>query len=116
MAGSDSRNRLTRKAFRAWLKAKPADEIVGVAKSPGACPLACYLSDSPTDPWVAVWPSTFPGDGYVERDSGTSKLPPWANEFAIAVDRYDGSHLYRMSASEALGLLDKAGSAKDGAS
>lgn len=78
--------RLIRSKFESWLKAKPADEIVGHNRDCHACPLALYYAEASNGCEVVI-ASDRNGYGYViDRGDGDRRLPAWADAFAFLAD------------------------------
>jgi hypothetical protein len=78
--------RLIRRKFEAWLKAKPAEEIVGHNCNCHACPLALYYAEASGGSEVVI-SSHRNGFGYVvDRGDGHRRMPAWADAFAFLVD------------------------------
>ena len=74
--------KLTKKAFRDWLKSKQEDEIVGFRLS-GCGPLMFYLTISTGKPWDVDEVSAVSDDVEIP-------LPPWAAVFEDRIYNGDG--------------------------
>jgi hypothetical protein len=101
--------RLESGKVRRWLEGKAPEQVCGMSTCWGACPLATYLREA-TDAYdIRVGEHTYrlllP-----EGDTGDCPLPAWAARFVDYVDA--GPDLRRVTAAEALELLERATSAR----
>lgn len=96
--------RLERNKFEAWLKARPADAIVGHNRDCHACPLALFYEEA-SGGYEVVISSSRDGFGYViDRGYGERPMPAWADAFAFIADRGDGDQI---TVGRALEILDE---------
>jgi hypothetical protein len=94
--------RLHRHKFERWLKAQPANHVVGRKRDNCGCPLARYHIDASGGSEVVI-SSDQNGYGYViDRGTGDRKLPAWADAFAFLVDDEPNE---KISATRALEIL-----------
>lgn len=94
--------RLHRHKFTAWLKAKPADHIVGHKRDCHTCPLALFYEEASGGCEVVI-SSHENGFGYViDRGYDKRRLPEWADAFAFLVD---GDTSDKITAGRALEVM-----------
>lgn len=76
--------RLDRNKFMAWLKTKPTNEIVGVARDGCGCPLARFYKEASGGSEVVILDG---GDGhFADRGYSRLPLPGWAQAFVSNID------------------------------
>jgi hypothetical protein len=86
---------LTKKAFVAWLQAKTPEEIVGMARTGNACPIAMFLGE-----WHEY---RFVFEDAYRAGAQLVELPGWARNFVKAIDD-TGDAVTAAQALEALGV------------
>lgn len=92
--------RISKVAFRRWLKRHRPEDVVGRRRDSCGCPLARFYRDASGGHEVAISEAD---DGYyVDRGFRSSRLPEWAGRFARLVDCGDQEAL---SAERCLKLL-----------
>jgi hypothetical protein len=96
--------RLIRSKFKKWLRAKPAESVVGEQRDCLSCPLALFYAETSGGCEVVI-SSHRRGYGYaIDRGDGERSLPAWADAFAFSVDS-DG--MGKITAGRALEVLEK---------
>jgi hypothetical protein len=94
---------------RRWLEDKAPEQACGTSNNWGACPLATYLREAHGAYDIRVGAHTYrmllPAG-----DTGDCLLPDWAARFVDYVDA--GPDLRRVTAAEALELLERAAPAR----
>lgn len=93
--------RLDRSKFRSWLKARPADEIVGYNRDCLSCPIATFYCETSGGSEIVIFDDQF-GGHTIDRGYSKRPLPWWAELFVIEVDGdVDG----KISAGRALEVM-----------
>lgn len=92
--------RLIRSKFEAWLKAKPATEIVGRNRDCHSCPIALFYEETSGGCEVVI--SDNGGDYTIDRGYITRPLPRWAARFVLHVDSDSDGEISAAAALEAL--------------
>ena len=90
---------------RRWLEGKAPEQTCGMSTCWGACPLATYLREAHDAHDIRVGEHTY-RMVLPEGDTGDCPLPDWAERFVDYVDA--GPDLRRVTAAEALELLERA--------
>ena len=90
---------------RRWLADKAPEQVCGMSNTWGACPLATYLREAHDAYAIRVGEHTYRMI-LPEGDTGDCPLPDWAERFVDYVDA--GPDLRRVTAAEALALLERA--------
>ena len=100
----------SRTAFRAWLAAKPPEEVIAQEWVCYDCPLASWLRDKGFKaPYVSP---DYPNDSAWRPDGkeDPKSLPTWANKFASTLDEQKcvaGPQRFApVTAAECLAILD----------
>lgn len=78
--------RLIRSKFESWLKAKPAEEIVGHNRDCHSCPLALFYAETSGGCEVVI--SSHPNGfgNVIDRGDGDRRMPEWADAFVFLAD------------------------------
>lgn len=85
--------KLTKKAFEAWLKSFPPDEVVGTVCEVRSCPLAKWLGNPVlSSRWNIA-------------DKHWETMPRWARLFRFAVDSNANAPNVSVTAKQALEIL-----------
>jgi hypothetical protein len=93
--------RLIRSKFKAWLKSKPAEAIVGEQRECHSCPIALFYCEATNGCEVVI--STGRNGNYViDRGDGERRMPWWAYRFVFLIDGVEDS---KISAGRALEVL-----------
>lgn len=93
--------RLHRGKFKAWLKAKPATDIVGHHRDCHSCPIALFYQEASRGCEVVIFDDGY-GGHIIDRGYSRRPLPPWAESFVFLVD---GDATGKVSAGRALEIL-----------
>ena len=76
--------RLDRSKFRAWLKTKQPDEIVGEQRTCHGCPITNFYLETTGGQEIITFERW--GDYYIDRGYDKRRMPTWAENFVVAVD------------------------------
>lgn len=94
--------RLLRHKFEAWLKAKPAEEIVGHNRDCHSCPIAHFYHEASRGCEIMIFDDCNWGGHVIDRGYSKRRLPEWASCFVFLVD---GDVTGKISAGRALSVL-----------
>jgi hypothetical protein len=95
--------------MRQWLEGQAPEQVCGMSTCWGRCPLATYLREANGAYDIRVGEHTY-RMLLPEGDTGDCPLPDWAMRFVDYVDA--GPDLRRVTAAEALALLERAATAR----